>query len=172
MDSEHTIYARQAVSDLFSSMPMGIGQIVATPDVVTRQRKNAYARSFAKTRQRSPEEMERQRRTSRERYDRVKQDPRRSEKYMLNHRLKRFELDYAGYHRLLRKQNGVCAICKQPETWKSRTPGKPMELSIDHCHKTNRVRALLCHACNTAIAHLGEDPSRLRAAATYLENFS
>lgn len=47
------------------------------------------------------------------------------------------------------KQNGVCAICGRKETTKS---GKPEpRLSVDHNHKTNKVRGLLCRKCNAEI---------------------
>ncbi|MFE7237231.1 endonuclease VII domain-containing protein [Streptomyces sp. NPDC057580] len=48
------------------------------------------------------------------------------------------------YHLLLAAQNGVCAICEIAPTEKKR-------LHVDHCHKTGRVRALLCVVCNTQL---------------------
>lgn len=65
------------------------------------------------------------------------------------------------YQDLLRKQNGVCAICK--------TKPDAQRLFVDHCHSTKKVRGLLCHFCNIGIGNLKDNPERLRAAATYLE---
>ena len=64
------------------------------------------------------------------------------------------------YRRMLSKQNGACAICKQvsQET-----------LAIDHCHTTGKVRGLLCRKCNTGLGNYDDEPSRLREAAAYLE---
>lgn len=42
-------------------------------------------------------------------------------------------------------------------------------LTIDHNHKTGKVRGLLCHQCNLTIGITGDDPRRLRALAEYLE---
>ena len=68
---------------------------------------------------------------------------------------------------LYRTQNGVCAICKKPETLVRR--GKVEALAVDHCHTTDRVRALLCHQCNNGLGRFFDDPALLRAAAEYLE---
>lgn len=68
------------------------------------------------------------------------------------------------YDAMLKAQNGVCAICKNP-------PGDHAThkvLSVDHCHETGTVRGLLCAKCNTGIAHLQHDKDILEAALTYL----
>lgn len=43
------------------------------------------------------------------------------------------------------------------------------QLHIDHCHTTGEVRGVLCHACNTSLGLLSEDPARMRALASYIE---
>lgn len=40
---------------------------------------------------------------------------------------------------------------------------------VDHCHVTGKVRALLCHGCNTSLGLLREDPARIRGLALYAE---
>ncbi len=62
------------------------------------------------------------------------------------------------------KQNGVCAICGKPE------PRKKKRLHVDHCHRTGKIRGLLCGNCNTAIGKLGEDVNVLKAAIRYIES--
>lgn len=64
-------------------------------------------------------------------------------------------------------QDGKCAICKQPET--TMVHGKVKPLSVDHCHKTERVRELLCHSCNHLLGHAFDNPDTLLAAAAYLK---
>ena len=62
------------------------------------------------------------------------------------------------------KHNGKCAICgNQPKTSRG--------LHIDHCHKTKKVRGLLCHGCNTGIGALKEDPTIFLKAIEYLRSF-
>lgn len=65
------------------------------------------------------------------------------------------------YDALLRRQAGVCAIC-------GAACPKYSNLSVDHCHKTGRVRGLLCDPCNNGLGRFGDDPDRLVAAADYL----
>ena len=89
------------------------------------------------------------------------------ERYQAN-RLKRFDLDPYEYDQLLKKQNGVCAICGKPETAK-RKDGKLLPLSVDHKHDgTKKVRGLLCSNCNRGIGMFQDDPERLERAAAYL----
>jgi hypothetical protein len=59
-------------------------------------------------------------------------------------------------------QGGKCAICG---AFGTRDKG----LYVDHSHKTNKVRALLCQNCNALIGHAFELPERLLAAISYLQ---
>ena len=72
------------------------------------------------------------------------------------------------YEELTKKQHGLCAICKQPET-KTRD-GFVKQLALDHNHKTLEVRGLLCQTCNSAIGLLLENPALFLEAVNYLEN--
>lgn len=63
---------------------------------------------------------------------------------------------------LFSRQKGNCAICVKPFL-NSKTR------HIDHDHKTGVVRGLLCQRCNMALGLLDDSPSRLIAAAAYLE---
>ncbi len=60
---------------------------------------------------------------------------------------KRFGISKAAYEQMSKDQDGVCAICHSPETAVAR--GRIMTLSVDHCHASGRIRALLCGRCNT-----------------------
>ena len=71
------------------------------------------------------------------------------------------------YDQMAAAQNGCCAICRRPEQHSTKT-----RLSIDHCHKTKRIRGLLCSLCNQGLGCLGEDPQRLMAAIEYIAKFT
>ncbi len=82
--------------------------------------------------------------------------------------LKKFGIAADEFRNMLAAQGGVCAICNQSET-RRRPNGGQSHLSIDHSHKTGKVRALLCSKCNHMIGLALESPATLRAAADYLE---
>ncbi len=71
------------------------------------------------------------------------------------------------YQSLLRRQLFKCASCKTPlSTLQS------SERHIDHCHKTGRVRGVLCGPCNRALGLMKDDPIKLRRLAKYISRFS
>lgn len=72
------------------------------------------------------------------------------------------------YEDMVRSQEGVCAICKQPET--RLRDGKPESLAVDHDHVTGKVRGLLCHKCNVVLGHVGESVQILETMIQYLGN--
>jgi len=81
------------------------------------------------------------------------------------HRIQsQFGISLEEYDSLLSKQNGKCAICG------GHTNGDA--LAVDHNHKTNEVRGLLCHRCNTAIGLFKDDVSLLQKAIEYLTTAS
>jgi recombination endonuclease VII len=70
--------------------------------------------------------------------------------------------NYQAYQNMLASQGGVCKICKQP-------PKDGKRLHTDHCHKSGRIRGLLCETCNWGLGHFKDNPELLRKAAEYLE---
>ena len=44
------------------------------------------------------------------------------------------------------------------------------KLSIDHCHKTGKVRGLLCKHCNHGLGKFKDDVNLLKIAIDYLNN--
>ncbi len=64
---------------------------------------------------------------------------------------------------LLEFQRSSCAICK---TSLSLHDGCA---HLDHDHDTGGVRGFLCGNCNRMLGCAGDSPSRLRAAAAYLD---
>lgn len=73
------------------------------------------------------------------------------EKHKANQLRIRYNLTAEDYAVMLEKQNGVCALCEQPEKVKiSKGPGI-RSLAVDHDHLTGKVRALLCNKCNVML---------------------
>lgn len=83
---------------------------------------------------------------------------------------KTFGITYETYKQMEVAQNGVCAICGQTETFTHHMTKKIANLAVDHCHKTGKIRGLLCHKCNHGLGKFDDDVSLLRKAATYLEH--
>lgn len=90
------------------------------------------------------------------------------EKVKDSHLRKSFGMTLEEYMAKHAAQNGKCAICRRPET--STRNGKTKSLAVDHCHKSGKIRDLLCAACNKAIGLLKEDVGVLTAAIAYLRH--
>ena len=81
-----------------------------------------------------------------------------------------YNLSLSGYAQMFAEQNGRCAICKRPELRLKRN-GSPFNLSIDHDHKTDKVRNLLCYTCNSILGYVQEDILIARSVVAYLERW-
>jgi len=78
-----------------------------------------------------------------------------------NRRKKLYNLSEERYATMWKEQGGLCAISGC---------GRPIR-DIDHNHKTNVVRGLLCCSCNRALGFFRDSSILLRNAALYLEKF-
>jgi hypothetical protein len=103
---------------------------------------------------------------------RVHEDPIRQEADARKGRfqkLKVYGIDEVDYNKLLEEQNGVCAICRLPES--AAQKGKLLRLAVDHDHKTGRIRGLLCHRCNRGLGLAKDSIELFRNAADYLRKY-
>lgn len=95
------------------------------------------------------------------------------EKYrILNRRkykLNQYGMSEKDYDELLKNQNYVCAICKEPETTIDGQTQETKVLSVDHCHSSNKVRGLLCNNCNQGLGKFKDNISKLQLAIDYLK---
>lgn len=80
---------------------------------------------------------------------------------MFKYGLKKYGLTPERFQEILKKQNGCCAICKQP-------PRSGRRLFVDHHHASNAFRALLCVSCNAGLGNFKENPRLFMAAIDYL----
>jgi hypothetical protein len=82
---------------------------------------------------------------------------------MKHHNMKhRYGMVPEEYNKKLELQLGGCAICKQPcKTGRN--------LAIDHSHKTNILRDLLCQRCNVVLGLVNDDELLLFDMMDYLK---
>lgn len=71
-------------------------------------------------------------------------------------------LTYSEFENMLLCQNNKCYLC-------GNLPEKDRSLSVDHNHKTGKIRKLLCFNCNTSIGKLGDDILGITRALNYLK---
>jgi protein-arginine kinase activator protein McsA len=89
-------------------------------------------------------------------------NPQRRTAYLARSRAKKFKLTEQQVQDLYLQHNHSCAICSEPETPTAR-------LAIDHCHKSGKVRGLLCASCNHLLGKAYDSTDRLQKAILYLE---
>ena len=77
----------------------------------------------------------------------------------------RYGISIEHYEEMYEQQQGRCKICNIEEKHASR--GK---FHVDHCHKTEEVRGLLCGKCNRGLGMFRDNSEFLREAANYLED--
>lgn len=74
---------------------------------------------------------------------------------------RKYGLSAEDFNRLVELQGNSCNICFVKFI---NTP------HVDHCHKTNKVRGLLCSACNKGLGFFKENPIHLANAIKYLHD--
>ncbi len=76
--------------------------------------------------------------------------------------LKRYGLTKEIYHQMVFDQKGCCLICEEQQE---------DTMHIDHCHKTGKVRGMLCRKCNNFLGYLeGFSTERIQRSFQYLED--
>ena len=91
----------------------------------------------------------------------------RSKKYWENNKYKCemarinkvFGLSQEQYETLLKMQQGLCYICNI----------QLLKMNIDHCHKTGKVRKLLCTDCNVGLGFFKDNPEVIHKALLYIK---
>jgi Recombination endonuclease VII len=73
-----------------------------------------------------------------------------------------YRLTVPEYDAILDFQGRVCAGCSRP-------PGGT-RLAVDHCHKTGRIRGLLCWLCNRSIGLIRDRAKTALNLGKYLGN--
>ncbi len=76
-----------------------------------------------------------------------------------------YGLTFEEFDTMLSKQDNCCAICKGKETY-----GRHKRFTVDHDHKTGKIRGLLCNHCNTTLGLVHDSIHTLQAMIQYLES--
>lgn len=137
-----------------------------------KERNRLYAQQYRKD---HPEKIKRDNKQYREthlekmkKYDKQYREKYR-EKYWdknKNRHLKRqHNITIEDYNKLFDQQKGRCGICRKHQSTLSRA------LCVDHDHKTNRIRGLLCDKCNRAIGIFHDNIGELMASVKYLKKY-
>ena len=74
---------------------------------------------------------------------------------------RKYGLSIEKWDELFASQNGQCKICESVN----------VDLVVDHCHKTGRVRMLLCNKCNRGLGCFNDDPKLMKKAAEVIRAF-
>lgn len=98
----------------------------------------------------------------------------RGRKYYHNHKKERtkanrnnvlkrtFGITLSDYYKMVSHRGNTCDICHNP-------PSGRGGLHVDHCHKTGRIRGLLCSKCNQGLGLFSDNLSLLNKAIWYLQ---
>ncbi len=89
------------------------------------------------------------------RKDYYRDHPEKSVQYQFK---KKYGLTLTQHTAMVKRQGGKCAICH-----------KVKKLNVDHCHRTGRIRGLLCTSCNTALGAFGDSIRTVKVALGYLK---
>lgn len=68
------------------------------------------------------------------------------------------------YNKMFVKQNKLCGICQ-----KDLTILKKNNVHLDHCHKTGKIRGILCLNCNFGLGSFKDNEEFLEKAIQYLK---
>jgi Recombination endonuclease VII len=68
--------------------------------------------------------------------------------------LKKYGLSLEKYNQMLADQNNQCSICGKEFCLERKKENLTLLPCVDHCHRTNMVRGLLCRMCNVFLGHI------------------
>lgn len=105
----------------------------------------------------TPQQKEKESLRNKKRWAALSEDARKDKTYRGS-----YGITYETAKQMLQSQDNRCGCC-----------GDSIELGfnkgvIDHCHKTNKLRSVLCYACNIALGFVYDDTERLEKLIIYL----
>ena len=137
--------------------------------------KKEYHKEYNKNYSKRPEVKERQKEYKKDHFEQSRISRRKHYRnnpdVYKNQRLKKtYGITLDQYNQILKDQNGVCAICGQPETLFDKRVNKVRSLAVDHDHKTGKVRGLLCSKHNKILGVVEDNIEMLQNHIDYLKN--
>lgn len=93
------------------------------------------------------------------------------ERYRFYHLERTYGVTKEQFLVLYEEQGGCCAVCKKSIKILDCFDNMSDIAHLDHDHKTNEIRGLLCTKCNKGLGHFDDNITALRNAAEYLEKF-
>ena len=75
----------------------------------------------------------------------------------------KYKINQNDYDQFLKEQNNCCKICEIDNNF-------GLLLSVDHNHKTGKVRGLLCQNCNLILGNSKDNIKILEKAIQYLKD--
>lgn len=78
----------------------------------------------------------------------------------------KYKLTHEEYEILMEQAGTNCPICETLFDWENRNKGN--RPCIDHCHKSNKIRGIICGKCNAAMGSFNDDISILEKAIQWL----
>lgn len=96
----------------------------------------------------------------------------RSDKYYDSYYKKRFGISFLEVNSMLAIQNSRCANIGCGCDIAIHPKNEQKKACVDHCHKTGRVRAMLCVKCNTLLGHVENTQSVIFGLLDYLNKYN
>jgi len=91
-------------------------------------------------------------------------NPERTKKVAYKAHIKHmYGVDIKWVEQRLKEHNYKCKICSTDMQLHTNT------VAIDHCHKTGKVRDIVCKKCNSAMGQFNDDPELIAKAIDYLK---
>lgn len=80
-----------------------------------------------------------------------------------SHYRRKYGITIVQRDQLFEAQGRCCRICKSPNSSRGRG------FHVDHCHRTKKIRGILCHFCNLLLGNAKDNITTLEAAIEYLK---
>jgi hypothetical protein len=81
-----------------------------------------------------------------------------------SHLKNKYGITWEKFCEMVIEQDNKCYLCGQPPS------DKFDKLVVDHCHRTNKVRKLLCRMCNIHLSKIEACPDYLKRVVEYLND--